>query len=912
MSSARRFRQQRTRRNGKSASAALRFESLESRINFSGVPFGAAATDTGEFMLGDVSVTVVFLESNGQIDASTEDWTQSLIDANKAKVDEALQWWVDTLALQNSVHELNFHIDYQYADTPVPTRYEPIKHTAAEFDKWVGDFLTYVGAERTGDIIKDIRLYNNFVRVTEGTNWAFTIFIANADDDADGFWDGNVLGGFSIAGGAFLALPSSRPASTIAHETAHQFWAMDEYGGKDYYDHRGYYDTQNTNATLENPHPELIVDSLMLSGQRLQNAYDSHTSSTSLFETIGWKDSDGDGIFDVLDQPLSLKGSGALDADTLQYHFVGQAAVGVLPNLNTAGTQQSVNKFLQHDMTINTVAAVQYRIDGGDWQTAQTYDDYVADIDISIALPNSGNHTIEIRAIDATGAITSDVLTGSTSEITPVAQLGANGFLFADRNGNGVYDFGETGLTGWTVALVDSQSTPVQTEILVEPDDFGAGDVIDDLVPGASFSAFGDNITPVFPNVFSLTNVDATTGARVFGYYRSTDESTGNFSEWNSLQQLRVDFDSLVSRVSIDAIGTDVGSIGRLEAFDALGNLIGRYTTAELAAGEAETMSVEFDSPQISYIVVAGQLETSVRLDNFSAGRPATVETDAFGAFALQMDVAGDYQLQITPPGGDSQSYSIVGSTTVNYALAPLTGFQFAIHIETLAWRNPYNAADVNDDGTADESDFELILAELTNQTYLAVGQITGDHSSPAPFLDANGDGYFNLLDAMRVLDRLLIAQLGTPPQEGEAVVAGDSFIAGSSSGDEAIDSSQESSLEAASLPGESLVESESSVSASNDFVVATAAQPFSASLADLGLGKLTATVAVEGEDIAFEGGVASDEVSLSIDSSNSMTVDDRILAIAADDFYLGLGRDDEDGEFDLFDPWGGDLDIIE
>ena len=90
-----------------------------------GIPYGAQPEDTAEYMLGDVLVTVVLMESNGVTDASTEDWTAGAIDAVKAKVQEGMQWWEDALAnfgpwLQNPtptpVHSLNFILDFQYAD----------------------------------------------------------------------------------------------------------------------------------------------------------------------------------------------------------------------------------------------------------------------------------------------------------------------------------------------------------------------------------------------------------------------------------------------------------------------------------------------------------------------------------------------------------------------------------------------------------------------------------------------------------------------------------------------------------------------------------------------------------------------------------------------------------------------------
>jgi hypothetical protein len=37
----------------------LRLESLETRNLLAGIPFGAANTDTGEVMVGDIDVTVV-------------------------------------------------------------------------------------------------------------------------------------------------------------------------------------------------------------------------------------------------------------------------------------------------------------------------------------------------------------------------------------------------------------------------------------------------------------------------------------------------------------------------------------------------------------------------------------------------------------------------------------------------------------------------------------------------------------------------------------------------------------------------------------------------------------------------------------------------------------------------------------
>ena len=56
----------------------------------SGVPLGALPQDTGEYMLGDVAVSLVLLESTGA--ESTEDWTSESIEAIKTKIRESLDW----------------------------------------------------------------------------------------------------------------------------------------------------------------------------------------------------------------------------------------------------------------------------------------------------------------------------------------------------------------------------------------------------------------------------------------------------------------------------------------------------------------------------------------------------------------------------------------------------------------------------------------------------------------------------------------------------------------------------------------------------------------------------------------------------------------------------------------------------
>ncbi|MHB9064993.1 MAG: hypothetical protein ACYC4B_14485, partial [Pirellulaceae bacterium] len=337
-----------------------RFERLEARTLLTALPYGAVGQDTAEYMLGNVVATVVFFESDGSIDPSTQNWNplvrdqqgNPVLDVNgqtisasgpnnieltKGRVVEGLEWWEDTLVNYYAqmyddlapIHSLNFIYDFEYAHNPIQTGYEPIDRVSDDYRFWVNDFLQDVGHQETGWLDTDIRTFNNAQRMKYDADWAFTIFVANDYNDVDGrFKSGGTFNyAFAFSGGRFFVAPSRRPASTFAHETGHIFYAMDEYtGAGTYTSRRGYYNTQNLNAS-DNPDPTYVMQtSIMKSGTVLEQAWLEHTSSTSSLAMIGWQDSDHDGVFDVLDVPLSLAGSGYYDAANQVYRFAGHSA----------------------------------------------------------------------------------------------------------------------------------------------------------------------------------------------------------------------------------------------------------------------------------------------------------------------------------------------------------------------------------------------------------------------------------------------------------------------------------------------------------------------------------------------------------------------------------------------------------
>ena len=188
----------------------------------------------------------------------------------------------------------------------------------------------------------------------------------------------------------------------MAHETGHIFYAFDEYPeGAHYTSRRGYYNTQNLNAFDGHPDPELRVPSIIAEPELREIAWQQIVSSPTSMEMLGWRDSDANGIFDVLDVPLVLSGSGLYDAAAGQYHFTGSSSVQTLPNLNPSS--------LGNDMTINRIRVAEYRLNGGPWMVVATFDDRVTTMNFSF--PVVPENVIEIRTSPDLPGVVSNVFT---------------------------------------------------------------------------------------------------------------------------------------------------------------------------------------------------------------------------------------------------------------------------------------------------------------------------------------------------------------------------------------------------------------------------------------------------------------------------------------------------------------------
>jgi hypothetical protein len=729
----------------------LALESLEQRAVPAALPFGAAPDDTGEFMLGDVLVTVVLMESSEEISATnsnSETWTEASIAAAKQKVQDGLAWWEQTLADITDKHELNFKFDFAYADNPVVTSFEPITRSSRDFEFWIYDFLNLAGFNQTGNFSSDIRQFNHAQREAYSTHWAFTIFVVNDENDTDGeFASGGFSKAFAFAGGRFFVTPAGRPASTITHETGHIFWARDEYRGGGNYNSplRGYYKTQNANA-WDNPSGQQVA-SIMDKGNcesgggLLCDAYQSHTSSPSSLEMIGWRDSDGDGIFDVLDVPLTLEGSGVFEVESREYAFQGTSGVQSFPNQNPSG--------LGNDITINTVSRAEYRIDGvGGWQTAAKLGGHDAVLDLRIPVPTVASQ-VEIRTLDDATGVASPILLGTLEHPATMDLPGISGYVFDDANTNGQWESGEIGLAGWTVQLVDAAGAPIATADTIEPDDYaGAGGLLNDVVPGITLTSVGTGVAD--DSVSAKRSTPASTGDHVFASFSS---SCGGFcTDWTAnSRNLRMDFALPASQLWIDAVGRNSGSIGRLEIYNSAGELLARHSTSALNEGDVETMTLSRPEDDIAYAIAGGHSIGSVKLDNLRVGAESSAVTDALGTFRLPYLPPGEYTVEVVAADSSRATSPSTGQRTVQLTAGEsLKNLSFGFSAFESPWQNPNTAEDVNNDGSVSPIDVLFVINDLNRN---GARKLLDEPFTP--YLDVDGNGFATSQDALQVINVL-------------------------------------------------------------------------------------------------------------------------------------------------------------
>lgn len=726
----------------------LRLESLETRRLLSAEPLGATVFDTGEFMLGTVGVVPVFFDSDGTLDPKTQDWSPGEIEATLEKITEGVNWWSETLDTLGSVHTLEFVVDDTYAANPFATRYEPIDRISNDFQLYAGDFLTAEGYGDAPSFEAAVHRFNHDQRLRLGTDWAFSIFVVDSSDAENNQFapGGSFQNAFAFPGGLFFVMPSTRPASTVAHETGHIFWARDEYpGGGSWTDRRGYYDAQNLNA-WDNPAPGFVQeDSIMRAGVPLQRAYEDRFTAASTLAMIGWRDSSGNGIFDVADVPLSLQGSGHFDADSETYHFRGVAMAVPRVNQNSSGPQS--------DITLNRVGRLEYSLDDGPWVVAATPETQFAEFDLELTISEPFSD-IRWRVIDDRIGVTSPVLEGSA--VTPAVSAAAvTGFAFLDVDGDGQRVATEPLLVGATARIRQPDGTPLPAG-RAGAAEMPAGEVAGP-VEGITLSADGltlDGRVGVFPSF--AVGPDPV--------FHAFDAQRNDWTAaWSDRHRLIATLEQPTGEVAVGFAAHGGTGYGRVEAYDAAGNFIARSTSAAIPAGDTATVTVQDPAGQIAEVRIFGHAGTRVAVREIRYGIDDVRISDASGTWSFPQLADGTYQLELQPRWAIHEFDE--PSVTVDVVGGQATRVMASASRVDSPRHHAASPHDVNGDGTVTALDALLIINDLSRNE----SRMLEYHERTGPSIDVNNDGAVTALDALLVINWLSRQGWSSAEGEGEA-----------------------------------------------------------------------------------------------------------------------------------------------
>ena len=348
--------------------------------------------ETAAYAAGRVAVGVVFLESDGSVMTSSEDWTRE--DSNYPgldrrqlvldKIQSALDWW-NARSPDGSL-ELFLPAASAYgAPQTVGTGYEPIRRYVATGWKgqpvlsdaaWRWDAMRSLGFrhDATDDTPYPETLFADRLRRRNGADWAFVVYVVDSLRDADGMFRNRVVAYTADLFGPYCMLTYDNDGyhfanfdAVLAHEMGHVFGALDEYappvpGYPSTGDlTSGYLGVRNRNAVRGGT---TDLPCIMRGSNGTLNAFAAGDVCRWTVGQTGLRDSDTDTRPDVVDtRPAFSTGLESTSETT------GAVTLwGVVTERPRKRGRISTGVYFRHDLSIKVPHAAQYRVDGGAWQ----------------------------------------------------------------------------------------------------------------------------------------------------------------------------------------------------------------------------------------------------------------------------------------------------------------------------------------------------------------------------------------------------------------------------------------------------------------------------------------------------------------------------------------------------------------
>jgi hypothetical protein len=356
-------------------------------------------TNTTPFASGTIVVSLLLPESNGNIDPSTENWTEDLILETYAKVQEALE----ALVKSEPNSRLRFILHFESAPSgrelpgTIDCDYESVLHLSYGSDDsavTAALLAKVLGHAVTTDTLGNAQ-YEYLAKLKAQYNADGAYFIKIADD-------ANFTASMrphAIINGPSFDIDNTQGFEVFMHESGHIFGAVDEYCPDRCLpttQPQGYLGMTNANATYHFG-GDGVNGGVGENQPSLMMFNDSNAVGTYTRGAWGWLDSDGDGIIDVRDTLPSTAVTASLVSNnvlTLQGTITDVPAMPMSPFGITAPT------------SFNQITALEYRLadaGGTDWYSVPLTAGSVATVDVSLGAFPAGPHTIAVRGRNSVG-----------------------------------------------------------------------------------------------------------------------------------------------------------------------------------------------------------------------------------------------------------------------------------------------------------------------------------------------------------------------------------------------------------------------------------------------------------------------------------------------------------------------------